>query len=894
MRRLFVLGLSLLLLAAVATATLATRAVPRQMSLTRLGDDALTVPQRAPTAAETLPLATGPSGAPGYWLLAALLLGLAIVLGMSTLRSTPSSPPPRQSAPISLIAGAVLVLVCAALGLWLALVRPAAGTEAGVLPSDSAAVVANWPGRVETGAADTVSVWLTPGEIGEVRGVVRCASASLIPTAGLDATLLTPGGCRPLERAPLEWTWQVSAGQERLYQPQVRIDVVWALADGRSATQTVWSEQLGIQAEQVLVPSNALGALSLAGAGVGTLLTAPLAYRRRRESWIDHEVLVPVQPPTVPVTTSPASPSPPPQPPPDPRETARGAEPAPASASPPPAYLNTQFKGAAPDGTLRVGQTTALFVWVGEQVAKSPAATSRPFAFDFAGAREPLAFEVRVDGDPECWRIEASQPRMVVLPPNITEQAAVFRVTPLKAGADKLYLSVTRADTGAAVQHVWLPVRAEEASLDTSPTPASSPAFAAAAGQNAPAAVRLPLDSDALEPRLVRLTIASGRDAESFTVVVDAELPRERIHQIYPVPVSAAAVQNATLRLRQELEKVVLFAADDAGTPFYPFADPYRLTVEEPLARQAVAPLADAGQQVWHLLFNAPRAPDGLKRIGAALRDLPHGSALQVVIESQQFIVPWALLYDRPGEISAATLDWAGFWGYRFILDVLPPGDYPEPTIDALPPGMWLLFNDDPELRRYAEEQERFVRSDFGASRVETAVGAQAVRDSLRAGAFDTTLLYVFCHGQHESGAARPGALPSESALTFSRGDRVRLADMRRILPGRLPGRPLVFLNACEGATQDAFYYDGFMPFFIEECGARGFIGTEVKAPQRLAHDVALRFMQLFGAGIPVGEALWRLRRLYVDQHNNPLAFNYTLYGLDEVRLARPNFERPV
>jgi len=292
---------------------------------------------------------------------------------------------------------------------------------------------------------------------------------------------------------------------------------------------------------------------------------------------------------------------------------------------------------------------------------------------------------------------------------------------------------------------------------------------------------------------------------------------------------------------------------------------------------------------VWHLLFNAPRAPEGLKRIGAALRDLPHGSALQVVIESQQFIVPWALLYDRPGEITPETLDWAGFWGYRYILDVLPPGDYPEPTIDALPPAMWLLFNDDPELLRYAEEQERFVRGDFGASHVETAVGAQAVRDSLRTGTFDTTLLYVFCHGQHESGAARPGALPSESALTFSHGDRVRLADMRRILPGPLPGRPLVFLNACEGATQDAFYYDGFMPFFIEECGARGFIGTEVKAPQRLAHDVALRFMQLFGAGIPIGEALWRLRRHYVDEHNNPLAFNYTLYGLDEVRLARPS-----
>ncbi|MFO7170089.1 MAG: hypothetical protein DIU80_018860, partial [Chloroflexota bacterium] len=117
---------------------------------------------------------------------------------------------------------------------------------------------------------------------------------------------------------------------------------------------------------------------------------------------------------------------------------------------------------------------------------------------------------------------------------------------------------------------------------------------------------------------------------------------------------------------------------------------------------------------------------------------------------------------------------------------------------------------------------------------------------------------------------------------------RVRLADMRRIVTGPLSGRPLVFLNACEGATQDAFYYDGFMPFFIEECGARGFIGTEVKAPQLLAHDFALRFLERFGEGRPVGEILWQLRRYYLEKHNNPLAFNYTLYGLDEVQLARP------
>ncbi len=132
------------------------------------------------------------------------------------------------------------------------------------------------------------------------------------------------------------------------------------------------------------------------------------------------------------------------------------------------------------------------------------------------------------------------------------------------------------------------------------------------------------------------------------------------------------------------------------------------------------------------------------------------------------------------------------------------------------------------------------------------------------------------------------GALAGESAVFFSGQQRIRIADLRRLPAGPLASRPLVFLNACAGATQDAFYYDGFMPFFIEQQGARGFIGTEVKAPQLLAHEFALEFLRMFGAGQPVGAILWQLRQHYLKEHNNILAFNYSLYCPGDVRLAEP------
>jgi hypothetical protein len=310
------------------------------------------------------------------------------------------------------------------------------------------------------------------------------------------------------------------------------------------------------------------------------------------------------------------------------------------------------------------------------------------------------------------------------------------------------------------------------------------------------------------------------------------------------------------------------------------------LTIDETLAKQTAVPLADAGQQVWHLLFQSPRAPAELKQFAADVRLLPHGSSVQIVLYSQRFIIPWTLLYDKPGPITTETLDWAGFWGARYRLEIIPPGRYPAPTISDQPPGLLAFFNDDANLRSFTTQQEQAIRTLLGADTVHSVWGATAVQQALRA-PDAAALIYCYCHGEHTSGAVKATALASESALLFSHGARLHLTDLRRLPAAYLARRPLVFLNACEGATQDAFFYDGFMPYFIEEVGARGFIGTEVKAPVFLAHDVALRFLEAFAAGQPVGDILWRLRRHYLDTHHNILAFNYSLYCPGAVRLVR-------
>lgn len=629
----------------------------------------------------------------------------------------------------------------------------------------------------------------------------------------------------------------------------------------------------------------------------------------------------------------------------------------------PPPHLNTRFDNVAPDQPLPVGIRIPLIIWVSGQIETTRSQTSRPFGFNFSGP-DPVSFNVRVRADPESWKVEDVKTQLIVAEPGTTHQEAVFLVTALHPGREKLYITIEQPD-GAIVQDIWLtvdaanptqkpnyrerlsallpgqlgrwfalhpsrvaspppqarsvgtpsptqhppsgsPYRSESARplLPTNPSfvahtqnqpkPTAAPLAAAPAAaypiDPSPARreVTLPLDTKSLRRRTVRLTFQqSGRDSSAFNVFAVADLPTGRLYRDLHLPISSAEIQNATLRLRQELQRIVFYEHKTAADTYFPFADYTTLTVDEPLARQVLVSLADVGQQVWALLFDGPRTPDTLRQFAAAIRDLPHGSTIQIVLDNQHFILPWALLYDKPGPITAETLDWSGFWGYRYMLDILTPGNYPEPPIDDTPLDLRLFFNDSADLNIYTTAQSSFVRTNLKPARTTPSWGTASFTELLRA-PDHTTLLYCYCHGTHTSGAITATALASESALTFTAGERQRLADLRRISSAQLAGRPLVFLNACEGAAQDAFYYDGFMPFFIEERGARAFIGTEVKTPIFFAHTLALNFFESFARGSELSHILWQLRRTYLNEHNNILAFNYTLYGLGETHLVTP------
>lgn len=549
-------------------------------------------------------------------------------------------------------------------------------------------------------------------------------------------------------------------------------------------------------------------------------------------------------------------------------------------------FLNVRFDGYEQASRLPVNQWLPMVVGVGAKAKSGPLGASQPFAFQFQSEAGPVEFSVSVYGDPEVWEFRLAEDLIVVEPVPQLGQArsvrdAVLLVRAKQAGQQKLYIRVAQKASGTVVQNLWLYLvvgsdsaqTTDQSGNKTSTTPIQT------------VSISQPLDLQAGSPSWVHLIFeAPGSSARGFPMRVDARLP-DWVHDArYEIPVSEEELRLAAARLRRELENIVNYYQPGADEP-YPFLSKNSLHIEEALMRQAAVALADAGRQIWDMLFSTGKVSPELKRIAKKLRSLEPGTVVEIRLENPKFCLPWALLYDKPGPITVETIDWSGFWGYRFDLRTLYPGDYPGPVIDASHLDILMAFCDDQDLGAWIDEQQSVFRERLGAQGCTTTIGADSFLDTLQQQR-ELQLMYALCYGHRAKRQGEPLALPAEATVFFSPDVPTRVTDLRRLELEPFAGRPLIFMNSCEGVSRDPEHHDDFAAYFIEDQQARGCIGTEVIVPKYLAHRFALDFLKAFVQGQPIGPTLWRLRREYLDTYHNILAFNYTLYGSGDIRLS--------
>lgn len=388
-----------------------------------------------------------------------------------------------------------------------------------------------------------------------------------------------------------------------------------------------------------------------------------------------------------------------------------------------------------------------------------------------------------------------------------------------------------------------------------------------------------------LQPRDVLLIIKNRGDAFDLTLV-DEVVTEARL------PLSLFQLNGIIARARRALLDVVYLAQGPTGIQVFRGTNPpaditlaYQagLDISDAVAEAAVRRLAEEGFLLYQDLFFSPSAGLEARQVGERLQRLAQQSHLKLQIVSQNFFLPWGMIYLGS---DLRHPDAELFLGMRHIVEHLPlqisPPVY-DPKINSLP-RLSLSLNVDPSIdlnmgAGFVRRQLDFWKPVDENNIVDVVLRTHADewRQAMQQPAPEQ-FIYFFGHAITPDPSDPAG--PDAASLSFGDNTRITLRDMRLTdrVNDRFTGAPLVFINACESAELSPWFYSGFMPYFSSK-GARGMIGTECEVPAVFAAEWAHRFFdRFFFQGEPIGRSFLELRREFYQRHKNILGLLYALY----------------
>ncbi|HKV42953.1 MAG TPA: hypothetical protein VJX67_27405 [Blastocatellia bacterium] len=277
----------------------------------------------------------------------------------------------------------------------------------------------------------------------------------------------------------------------------------------------------------------------------------------------------------------------------------------------------------------------------------------------------------------------------------------------------------------------------------------------------------------------------------------------------------------------------------------------------------------------------------GLRSILEHITAMPDGSVL--TIDTDKAFLPWEILYpanynkDWPASYKHQhRYDLQRFWGYRFIIDyTLLPSDeegWCPPIEDHSKGDPYVSLNlnatIDESFASLPFKPIQFHRDFFNeqlrGEGGELMERAEEIKESLLSAKNSATLIYLFCHGS--------------SALPFADQayERLQLDNNVTIEPGFLESDnvflrgPIVVLNACSSGLMSPLSFSSFHTQFRKK-RALGLIGTTIQMPATFAAAFGRKLIEAYIGHIPIGVALYKLRRELVVEKCNPLALFYSL-----------------
>jgi hypothetical protein len=122
--------------------------------------------------------------------------------------------------------------------------------------------------------------------------------------------------------------------------------------------------------------------------------------------------------------------------------------------------------------------------------------------------------------------------------------------------------------------------------------------------------------------------------------------------------------------------------------------------------------------------------------------------------------------------------------------------------------------------------------------------------------------------------------------------ERVTISNLRHVLSkieGPIcVGNRIAFLNTCNSAIVTPLSKSSFPILFLNEFNYVGFIGPELRIPDKFAYEFSRVFYSNFIAYRELGMALFKTRWFFAKKYNNPMGLFYILYANSEVILSGP------
>ena len=530
-------------------------------------------------------------------------------------------------------------------------------------------------------------------------------------------------------------------------------------------------------------------------------------------------------------------------------------------------FINAEIRDHDPSQPLQVGQEYELAFDVDIEVRAS-AVGGAALGQIFAAGEELVELTVQLSSDD--FIIHTQEPQKLRVPRSgKSKNKARFDIEPRHQG-EGLINAVFLKD-GNFIQLVTLKLRVG--------VPVQTGVLTAEQSLGRPVAAAFEL-----QPRDLNLTILNT--GTGFQVIMAGA-----VGALATLPLTLAQLDQMITQVRQELKDIVYLEVGSPKTRIYQS----KIDIPPEVNRAALKRLAAIGFRLYQQIFYGPAADAQANLLGDRLRQMAQQERLKIQIFSQQFMLPWGILY-MADDYDPDQVDPELFLGLKHIIEHIPL----QPNMQVIrqsvehQPQLTVSLNVNtdidqqmgvPLIANQQSDWQQIVQSSGDQVQVIVRKTKDEVMQALASGSTPDHILYFYCHAVSKSLAEGGG--PDASTLVLSGNGRLTLGDLSVFAPAKkvLPGQPLVFINACESAELSPLFYDGFVPYFMSK-GARGIIGTECETPALFATEWAKRFFKQFLDGKLLGQAFLDLRREFFYQHNNLMGLLYALYSDGDTQIT--------